>query len=288
MREKDKVIKQFLKKYGEKLSKYENIINSSNQIKQIISLTDPVFLINVLNDIDKFEVVIYGYKVKINENENIDIDCYYLLELKNVIDIYLCYVAGFIDDLLIEMYLDSMEVIDFICRRLKINHDVSLDNYLQECLPLYEGPELLSVSMVRWIRDFKAGKKINKKGKINQDSLIEEETLEESKKLNSYDELRKNIISYDGNCPNDEFVYFFRTLNVESCLDFSNLDEYKKYILLRFGFVDSKYLDINQIAEVLNLDKTILIQYEKKTIYLVRECLSYQFDSYIKLVKSFV
>ncbi len=288
MREKDKVIKQFLKKYGEKLSKYENIINSSNQIKQIISLTDPVFLINVLNDIDKFEVVIYGYKVKINENENIDIDCYYLLELKNVIDIYLCYVAGFIDDLLIEMYLDSMEVIDFICRRLKINHDVSLDNYLQECLPLYEGPELLSVSMVRWIRDFKAGKKINKKGKINQDSLIEEETLEESKKLNSYDELRKNIISYDGNCPNDEFVCFFRTLNVESCLDFSNLDEYKKYILLRFGFVDGKYLDINQIAEVLNLDKTILIQYEKKTIYLVRECLNYQFDSYIKLVKNSV
>ena len=63
-------VKFILKKKVKKKRKKKMYPRICTNSENIVNTT-----INVLNDIDKFEVVIYGYKVKISENENIDIDC---------------------------------------------------------------------------------------------------------------------------------------------------------------------------------------------------------------------
>ena len=250
-----------------------------------MTLTSRVFLLNLLDNLACSEVIIYGYKINVLEKENIEFLYYYLIELKKIIYIYLCHEANLFDDLLLELYLDNFKIIDFVCAKWHIKHDASLDNYLQMSLLNYQGPETLGVYLVKEIRNFKNGKMIKSPQVIKRVSLKNEVTNEKIEER-PYDELKKVVTLYAKEEKGDGFTELFHYLHIEETLDFEQLDDYKKYILLRFGFIDNKYLQIPEIAEGLGITKEVVVAYEKKTAYLMKECFNYQAEAYIKLVKS--
>lgn len=282
---KEEAVILFLKSQTDTLRKYEDLINKERVNGDVVTLTSRVFLLNLLDNLACSEVIIYGYKINVLEKENIDFLYYYLIELKKIIYIYLCHEANLFDDLLLELYLDNFKIIDFVCAKWHIKHDASLDNYLQMSLLNYQGPETLGVYLVKEIRNFKNGKMIKSPQVIKRVSLKNEVTNEKIEER-PYDELKKVVALYAKEEKGDSFTELFHYLHIEETLDFEQLDDYKKYILLRFGFIDNKYLQIPEIAEGLGITKEVVVAYEKKTAYLMKECFNYQAEAYIKLVKS--
>ena len=284
-RTKEEAVTLFLKSQAATLRKYEELINSKRINGEKVTLTKREFLLNLLDNLTSSEVIIYGYKINVLEKENIDFLYYYLIELKKIIYIYLCHEANLLDDLLLELYLDTFRIIDFVCAKWHIKHDAFLDNYLQMSLLNYQGPETLGVYLVKEIRNFKNGKMIRSPQVIKRVPLANEVSKEKTEER-PYDELKKVVDLYAKDGKGDCFTELFHHLHIEDTLDFEQLDEYKKYVLLRFGLIDNKYLQIPEIAEVLGITKEIVVAYEKKTAYLMKECFNDQAEAYIKLVKS--
>lgn len=263
-------------------------------------------------------------------SEDLSKDMNPLFNISFIIQNYLYYkICKLCEDdieVLLTLIEDKRRIINLVLRKLKVEDNTKIDDYIMEVASLYNGVESFDSFVTRYVMATVKGIKFevekapllsaikeleitDKKHKKSKKKKTKNKTLESEKLRNTYsndfvdgldnnineynevsfyDKVLEKCNSYRGTAEETEFIKLVLKCDLVNKIAFEDDECYKMYFLMRYGFINGTYYSLEDVALICEISILQVITYEKNTIQYLRNCLTNIVDGYEKylLIKS--
>lgn len=256
---------------------------------------DETYIIGLVNSVEKEFLEYDGIKIEYGDIANINPSYYIYYKCIDFLNYKLCRVALTDDDVLLQIMLDYTYVIEFVCRKLNCEVDYKYDEYIKECVAVYNGEIPLYLFIAKYLVSRIRGKNINaidlleKRVNIGQEENKKKKNKKIKKNSTHFLEEKPNEIDYEkyfrkaikltNENKRDYFVELYKIFKLDEYFKTLNDVNFMIYIYLRY----EKNVSLDVICKVLELEEQVIV-YEKEVLLKLKEVLNKKISEYCKLV----
>lgn len=282
---------------------YENLFYSLNKKFFLYSFITEEYIKEILD-----ELMLNGSYKSIQITDNLSTNPLFDISFKIQTYIYLeiCKLCENDVDVLLSLVEDKRRIVNLVLRKLKVDDNSKLDDYIMECTTLYNGKESFDSFLTRYVMSSIRGvpfiienkidntkeeekkeevnTKKNKKKKKKQKNInvVTENKVIEVNRESYYDQCFNKCISFKGSAIKDEFINWVLLSDLVNFVQNYDDEKYKIYFLMRYGLMNDSYYSREEIAMVMQLPLVDIINYERKTINDLKTYINNSFMEYEK------
>lgn len=299
---------------------YEYLLSSLSKKYSLYNFIDSDYLTNMLDNL-----MINGYfEDLVLARDDMSKDMNPLFHISFKIQNYLYYKICKLCEEDIEVLLclveDKRRIINLILRKMKVEDDGKIDDYIMNIASLYNGAESFDSFVTRYVmamikgipfiveksvttnniqslevdnntKSKKKEKKKKKKNKLKEKPLVDEDKdplvdnsdsldFDKEEKLLLSDVIFNKCNSCLGSGSKDNFIEMVLMSDLVNSVNNIEDEKFKLYFLMRYGFMNESFYTREEIANILSVELLTIIEYERFTINKLREFMNKVINHY--------